>query len=178
MIKTLECPYCGQLNNVETDRFGEALCGACKRSFGSAALPPSSSIAEIASGSENASETPGKAAPDIGRWLSRIGGEAKQEEYVKQGFLQKIKKNAAKIPFAGEAVAMYYCAMDRQTPITAKLTAIGALAYIVLPVDIIPDFIAVLGFTDDAAAFWAAYKSISMHVKDEHREKAREWFEQ
>lgn len=178
MIKTLECPYCGQLNDVDTDRFGEARCGACKRSFSSAALPQAASIAELASGAETASGPSGKEAPDIRGWISRIGGEAKQEEYVKQGFLQKIKKNAAKIPFASEAVAMYYCAMDRQTPITAKLTAIGALAYIVLPVDAIPDLIPLLGFTDDAAAFWAAYKSISMHVKDEHREKAREWFEQ
>lgn len=47
-----------------------------------------------------------------------------------------------------------------------------ALAYFVMPADGIPDFIAVLGFTDDAAVFWAAYRFIVPQVNDVHWGKA------
>lgn len=182
MIKTLECPHCGQLNHVDTERFGEAMCGACGRSFSSAAEPQTAVRLEAAPRLEalpagaGAAGSPRSGVPDVSRWISKIGGSGRQEAYVRKGFLHKVKKNAASIPFVREAVAMYYCAMDRKTPLTAKLTAIGALAYIVLPIDAIPDFIAVLGFTDDAAAFWAAYRSISTHVTEEHRQQADAWF--
>jgi uncharacterized membrane protein YkvA (DUF1232 family) len=112
---------------------------------------------------------------DVHTWTTKIGGSDKQEEYVKKGLLTKIKKHAAKIPFAKEAVAMYFCAMDGKTPLAAKVTAIGALAYIVLPLDLIPDVLLGVGYTDDATAFWAAFRAISMHITEEHRIQAQQW---
>jgi uncharacterized membrane protein YkvA (DUF1232 family) len=49
----------------------------------------------------------------------------------------------------------------------------GALAYFVIPTDLIPDFIASLGYTDDAVVFYAALRTIAPHIKDHHRDKAR-----
>ena len=42
-----------------------------------------------------------------------------------------------------------------------------------LPADVIPDFIALAGFTDDAAVLYAAIKAVTPHIKEEHRVKAR-----
>jgi uncharacterized membrane protein YkvA (DUF1232 family) len=112
---------------------------------------------------------------DVNKWISKIGGNAEQEKYVDEGFWKKMKKYAAKIPFAKEAISMYYCARDPKTPAASKIIAFGALAYLILPLDFIPDFILVLGFTDDAAAFWVAYNHLTAHITNEHREKAEEW---
>ncbi|MBY9077140.1 DUF1232 domain-containing protein [Paenibacillus sp. HN-1] len=162
------------------DRISDASCGHCGHSLLGEEQPSSPEPdlgLEAVLASADAADGPHRALPDTGKWLSRIGGSDKQEEYVKKGFLRKAKKHAASLPFIKEAVAMYYCAMDKNTPLTAKLIAIGALAYLVLPIDAIPDLIPVLGYTDDAAAFWAAYRSISAHVTDLHREQAQAWLE-
>jgi uncharacterized membrane protein YkvA (DUF1232 family) len=50
---------------------------------------------------------------------------------------------------------------------------IGALAYFVLPFDVIPDMLPVLGFTDDAAVLATALKLVAAHMRPEHREAAR-----
>lgn len=177
MIKTLECPKCGQLNDVDTQKFAQALCGSCKGKFSSlTALGAYKSNNELAAALEIDTEFTESEKIDVKSWTSKIGGAEKQEEYVKEGFLKKIKKHASKIPFAKDAVAMYFCATDSKTPLSARLIAMGALAYIVLPFDAIPDVVIGLGYTDDAAAFWAAYKIISIHINDNHRQKAEEWF--
>ena len=49
----------------------------------------------------------------------------------------------------------------------------GALAYFVVPTDMIPDFIAAFGFTDDAAVFYAALRMVAPHIQDRHRDRAR-----
>ena len=50
---------------------------------------------------------------------------------------------------------------------------IGALAYFVLPTDVIPDVLPVIGYTDDAAVLAAAIKLVASHITPEHREAAR-----
>lgn len=165
MLRTLKCPYCGQLNEVVDQHINHAICITCKREFSS----PQSTDFEVAP------ETEEKGKIDVSKWLVKVGGAKEQKQYVEESFWKKMKKVAAKIPFAKEAVAMYYCATDANTPSRAKLIAFGALAYLILPFDLIPDFILALGYTDDAAAFWFAYKSISIHITDEHRQRAEEW---
>ncbi|MCZ6773355.1 MAG: DUF1232 domain-containing protein, partial [Proteobacteria bacterium] len=54
---------------------------------------------------------------------------------------------------------------------------VGALAYFIMPADVIPDFIAGLGYTDDAAVLIAALKAIRDHLRPEHRDKARKFLE-
>jgi uncharacterized membrane protein YkvA (DUF1232 family) len=50
---------------------------------------------------------------------------------------------------------------------------IAALAYFILPVDAIPDFLLGLGFTDDLAVIATAISMMRRHMKPEHRERAR-----
>jgi uncharacterized membrane protein YkvA (DUF1232 family) len=54
-----------------------------------------------------------------------------------------------------------------------RATLLGALAYFVLPFDIAPDFLPLVGFGDDAAVLMGALKLLSGHVKSEHYEAAR-----
>lgn len=99
------------------------------------------------------------------------------ERRVARGFWPKIRKVAARIPFAADAVSVWYCAKDAETPASAKGMALAALAYFVLPVDAVPDVIAGLGFTDDAAVFAALLALIGRHVKPQHRDAARAFLE-
>lgn len=89
-------------------------------------------------------------------------------------FWRKLRRVAASIPFAEDLLAAYYCAFDRDTPLTVKMSLIGALAYFVLPVDAIPDVLPVLGFADDAAVLATTIKLVASHIRPEHRAAARD----
>jgi uncharacterized membrane protein YkvA (DUF1232 family) len=96
------------------------------------------------------------------------------EVRVRIGFWPKLRRVAARIPFAQELLSVYYCARDPQTPTAAKGMMMGALAYFVLPTDALPDFIAGFGFTDDAAVIAAVLSLLGANLKPHHREAARE----
>jgi uncharacterized membrane protein YkvA (DUF1232 family) len=96
------------------------------------------------------------------------------EGRVRRDFWRKLRGAATHIPFAEDALAAYYCAFDRGTPLQVKAALIGALAYFVLPMDAIPDMLPVLGFTDDAAVLATALKLVASHIRPEHRDAARE----
>jgi uncharacterized membrane protein YkvA (DUF1232 family) len=95
------------------------------------------------------------------------------EQRVERGFWPKIRKVAAKIPFAGDALAVWYCARDAETPAAVKGMMLAALAYFVLPADAIPDVLAGVGFTDDAAVFAALLALVGRHLKPRHKAEAR-----
>ena len=92
---------------------------------------------------------------------------------VEAGFWRKLRRSLGLIPFAEDAVAAFFCARDPATPPRVKAVLMGALAYFILPADLIPDFIGALGFTDDAAVLAAALRSVLPHVKEHHRLRAR-----
>ncbi|MDP3403404.1 MAG: YkvA family protein [Brevundimonas sp.] len=94
------------------------------------------------------------------------------EVRVRQGFWPKIGRVAARIPFADQVVAVYYAARDPETPMAAKGIMLGALAYFVMPVDAIPDVLAGIGFTDDAAVITAVIATLGANIRKRHRELA------
>jgi uncharacterized membrane protein YkvA (DUF1232 family) len=93
-------------------------------------------------------------------------------------FWAKLRRVVARIPFAEDVVAAYYCALDRHTPGYVRAVLFGALAYFLLPTDLVPDFLAGLGFTDDASVIAAAIAAVGSHVAPRHRELARERLDQ
>ncbi|MES2751867.1 MAG: YkvA family protein, partial [Pseudomonadota bacterium] len=88
-------------------------------------------------------------------------------------FWIKIKAVAARLPFAEELLAAYYCAFDRETPRHVQASLLGAIAYFVLPFDFVPDMLPVLGFTDDAAVLATVIRMVASHIRPDHREAAR-----
>lgn len=100
------------------------------------------------------------------------------EQVVREGFWPKITRHAARLPFADELLAAWYCASDANTPLKVKATLFGALAYFVLPFDVIPDMILALGFTDDMAVLITAVTLVRGHITQAHRDKARETLDQ
>ena len=78
---------------------------------------------------------------------------AEDRESVRRRFWIKLKQVVAKLPFAEDLLAAYYCAFDKQTPRHVQASLLGAVAYFILPFDFVPDVLPVLGFTDDAASW-------------------------
>jgi uncharacterized membrane protein YkvA (DUF1232 family) len=98
---------------------------------------------------------------------------ARERAYVRRGFWAKARRVAAALPFVEDLLAAYYCAFDRDTPRHVQAALIGALAYFVLPFDVIPDMMPVLGFTDDAAVLATALKLVASHMRPAHRDAAK-----
>lgn len=95
------------------------------------------------------------------------------EGTLKRNFWRKLKRVTARIPFAEQLLAAYYCAFDKATPLSVKATLVAAIAYFILPVDAIPDVLPVIGFTDDAAVLATAINLVASNIRPEHREAAR-----
>ena len=102
---------------------------------------------------------------------------ARDEETVRRGFWKKLRRFGARLPFAEDLLAAYYCAFDRDTPFQVKAALVGALAYFVLPFDAVPDFLPVLGFADDAAVLATALRLVASHIRPVHRDTARQTLE-
>lgn len=98
----------------------------------------------------------------------------RQETLVRRRFWVKAKRTLGRIPFTNDALAAYYCATDPATPGHVKAVLVAALAYFIVPTDMIPDFIAGLGYSDDAAVLLAALRSVNRHVTLDHREQAKQ----
>ena len=96
------------------------------------------------------------------------------EKTVRVGFWPKMAKVLARIPFAENAVAAWYCAFDPATPARVKGILLAALAYFIMPIDVVPDLLIGIGFTDDMAVLATAIGLIKSHIKEEHYEAARE----
>lgn len=96
------------------------------------------------------------------------------EAQVRGRFLPKLRRVLARVPFAEDLLAAWYCTRDPATPAFVRAALLAALAYFVLPTDAIPDIIAAIGFTDDASALVAAIAAVSGHIRPRHRRRARE----
>lgn len=71
------------------------------------------------------------------------------------------------------SLILFYCLKDADTPKWAKGVIIGALGYLILPLDMIPDIIPGAGYGDDWGAIIAALGTVAAYIKDEHKSKAQ-----
>jgi uncharacterized membrane protein YkvA (DUF1232 family) len=81
-----------------------------------------------------------------------------------------------------EIIALWFCARHPDTPFIAKVIAAAVVAYAVSPIDLVPDFIPVLGYLDDLiivpAGIWLVLKLIPDAVLAQCREQATRWLAQ
>lgn len=105
-----------------------------------------------------------------------------RRHYSDSRFWHKVRRYAKT---AGRAVLepalkMYYAARDPSTPKWAKNTIYGALGYLILPADVLPDILPAVGFSDDLGILIAALGVTAAHIKPEHTAKAQQilakWF--
>ena len=105
-----------------------------------------------------------------------------QKYFSDNQFWGKLKSLArrAGVKIAYAALLLYYVLRNPGTPRADRTKILGALGYLLLPMDLIPDFLPMAGYTDDLAALtWALYsvaKNITPEVKIQAREKMGEWF--
>ena len=75
---------------------------------------------------------------------------------------------------------LYYTLQSDEVSLGNKAIIMGALGYLILPIDLIPDVVPVLGLTDDVAAITMAYNtvkaSITPEIKRKAAQKLRQWF--
>jgi uncharacterized membrane protein YkvA (DUF1232 family) len=71
------------------------------------------------------------------------------------------------------ALELYFIMKSPQTPIWAKATALGALGYLILPIDLIPDALPGIGWTDDITVMLSALRALRKHNTTVTQEQAR-----
>ncbi len=108
--------------------------------------------------------------------------EDSQKHYNEDGFWDKIKKYAKKagLKVIYLALVLFYTANAETTPLSKKGIIYGALGYFILPIDLIPDAIPVVGFSDDLAALVgcvaAVASCITPEIKRQAEGKLTAWF--
>lgn len=92
---------------------------------------------------------------------------------VEQGFWTKLLKVAGRIPFAEDLAAAYFCVIDPTTPGRVRGVLLATLAWFVLPASVMPEFVVLLGFTNEIAVTAIAVRMIRKHLKERHYARAR-----
>jgi uncharacterized membrane protein YkvA (DUF1232 family) len=97
----------------------------------------------------------------------------RHERIAREGLWRKLRRLAGRLPFAEDLVAAFFCAIDPATPLAARATLMAAVAYFVVPIDAIPDALALIGFSDDGAVLATAIAVAGANILPPHRERAR-----
>ena len=78
-----------------------------------------------------------------------------------------------------DAMTLWFARRHAGTPVLAKVLAVVVLAYALSPIDLIPDFIPVLGLLDDLillpALIWLALRLLPNAVRSDARRQAQDW---
>lgn len=102
--------------------------------------------------------------------------------FSRTSFWRKLSHVAAqagrKVVYA--ALVLYYAATSKSVPLKDRAKIYGALGYFILPVDLIPDFTGLLGYTDDLTALVWALRTVANNITPDVCEKAAQklftWF--
>ena len=105
--------------------------------------------------------------------------EVLESSVIEEGLLKKILLKAGRA-IAQPALEGFELIMDTSTPPQVRLSIIGALTYLIVPVDLIPDFIPASGFSDDLVALTAVISLWQHHITPEMKFRAKckldKWF--
>ena len=105
-----------------------------------------------------------------------------QKDYSETKLWNKLSVFAGKIGREAlyQTLVLYYVMKSPNVSMKYKATVCGALGYLILPFDMIPDAIPALGLTDDISAIAVAYKAVldavTPEIEQQARDKIKEWF--
>ncbi|RPH37532.1 DUF1232 domain-containing protein [bacterium] len=102
---------------------------------------------------------------------------AYSKHYSDRGFWSIVRRYQDKIPFLRDAVGLFFCLKDPATPRWVRVAIVGALGYLILPIDIVPDFIPLIGWVDDAAVVASVLAYVRSRIKQQHWQQADEWLQ-
>ena len=108
--------------------------------------------------------------------------ESYQSNYSESGLWKKVKSVAKKagVKTIYMVLLLHYVLKSPDVSLEDKAKIYGALGYFILPIDLIPDFIPVVGYSDDVAALafalHAVWKNVTPEIKEQAQRKLREWF--
>ena len=100
------------------------------------------------------------------------------------GFVEKISRIAkrAGVKLVYAALILYYTLESDQVSLKDKATIIGALGYLISPLDVVPDAIPIAGLGDDLAVLVYVLQKVWTDVNDDVKQKAKEklskWFDE
>ena len=122
----------------------------------------------------NRTSTPGTAAADI-----TIDTPLIESEVVDEHLLKRLLRTAGRT-IAAPALEALELMLDASTPAPVRLTMTAALSYLLMPADLIPDFLPIAGFSDDLVALTAVVGIWNSHITPDIRARARRkldrWF--
>ena len=105
-------------------------------------------------------------------------------KFTKDGFLDKIsrvaKRAGAKLVY--EALILFYTLQSDKVSVKDKAIIIGALGYLISPLDVVPDAIPIVGLSDDLSVLvyvlQKVWGDVSDDVKQRAHEKLSKWFDE
>lgn len=105
-------------------------------------------------------------------------------KFTNTGFTEKIsrvaKRAGAKLVYA--ALILYYTLQSDKVSVKDKAIIIGALGYLISPLDVVPDAIPIAGLGDDLAVLVYVLQKVWTDVNDDVKQKAKEklskWFDE
>ncbi len=105
-------------------------------------------------------------------------------KFSQTDFVEKIasiaKRAGAKLVYA--ALILYYTLQSDKISTANKAMIVGALGYMISPLDVIPDAIPIAGLTDDLAVLLFVLKKVWTDIDPEIQQKAKDrlskWFDE
>jgi len=108
-----------------------------------------------------------------------IDAEVLESSVVDEALLLRLLRRTGRV-VARPALECLELLLDPETPYPAKLTVLAALTYLMVPLDLIPDFLPVAGFSDDLVALTALLSICGRHRSEAIRMRAQRrldrWF--
>ena len=105
--------------------------------------------------------------------------EVLESSVIEEGLLKKVLLTAGR-SIAKPALEGFELIIDHSTPPQVRISIMGALTYLIVPVDLIPDFIPASGFSDDLVALTAVISLWHHHITPEMKFRAKckldKWF--
>lgn len=99
-----------------------------------------------------------------------------ERHYNEDSFWKKLKHLASNVgsKVLYPALQLYFLLQAKDVPMKAKTLVVGALGYLILPTDIVPDFIPALGFTDDLTALMVALRTLNKYLTPDINARAKD----
>jgi uncharacterized membrane protein YkvA (DUF1232 family) len=99
-----------------------------------------------------------------------------EKHFSEDSFWNKIGKYAkeagTKVVYSG--LILYYAVQSPNTPLKSKIQIYGALGYLILPLDLVPDLLPVVGYVDDLGALGLAIAATAMSIDEGVKQKAKD----